>query len=399
MKKQKAEQEKLAKKLTKEMEDFQKQREAELAEFEETKRQESQRLKKEKRVFERQMRTLHSLPNRKEREEIEQLKREVSQLKEELKSRDSRYKLQMDRAKKQIDDLTTKNSELQTEIKILEGLRVKEMTTTKKAKKLKENVPPVSSTAQYEVQNEVVPIRREPSKVPSTKPQSSLNAAEVQSNAILNQFIPNSQPITPAITEIKPNVNPVLTQTEQAAYDYKDAAPQLSEQDVADLLEDAKYALVFPPQYHSRASKLQSQSVTSDGKAIRFYDDGKTEFVLPNGTKKECYADGYSVTYFPNKDVSQVFPDGRVVDYYHNTNTTQTTLPSGTKVYRLPNGQVEKDYTDGAKEVITPRGTVKCIFTDGGQEIIYTDGSIERIDRYGNKLGSLINNEEELSYS
>jgi len=371
LRKEKVEQERLSKKLVKEMDEFKKQREIERAEFEEQKKQEVDKLKKEKLIFERQMRTLYSLPNRKEREEIEQLKNEIKKLNEELNGKTKQYKLCMDRAKKQIDDLTKKNSELQTEIRILEELRVKEMTSSKKSKKLKENVPPA-------VQHEAInTTSREQAK--PIKAQSTLCTTGTQSDIIQDPSPTTNQSTIP--------IEYTIPKNNQVTHNLINE--ELDEEDTLDLLEDANYALVFPQKYHSKVSKLKNQSTTPDGKTIRIYEDGKTELILPNGTKKECHADGYSVIYFPNEDINQVFPDGRVIDYYHDTNTTKTTLPNGTKVYRLANGQIEKDFTDGAREVITPRGTVKCTFTDGGQEIIYTDGSIERIDRYGNKLRAL----------
>eukprot|EP01022_Parablepharisma_sp_SALTPOND_P001540 TRINITY_DN1066_c1_g1_i4.p1 TRINITY_DN1066_c1_g1~~TRINITY_DN1066_c1_g1_i4.p1 ORF type:complete len:630 (+),score=96.38 TRINITY_DN1066_c1_g1_i4:9217-11106(+) len=320
LKKQKLEQERIAKKLSKEIEAFQKQKEKELADLEELKKQEMQKLKKEKRVFERQVKAMQNVPNRKEREEIELLKKEVIQLKDELKSKETRYKLNMDRAKKQIDDLSLKNAELQNEVKILEDLHTKNKATTKK---LKENVAPIDPP----------------------KPKKILADST-------NTFVRKTQ--------------------------------QPVEQPVSEN-ESESYELKLPAKYHTKSYKVLSQTSHNDGKVTRAYENGKTEVMLLNGSRKETFPDGYSVTFFSNKDVKQVFPNGRVVYYSNETRTTQTTLPDGTEVYKLSNGQVEKHYADGAKEVTYPDGTVRCMFVDGEEEIIYVDGSVERVDRYGNR--------------
>lgn len=366
--KQKVEQEKISKKLEKEIETYQKQKEKESAEFEEFKKHEIEKMKKEKRVFERQIRAMQNIPNRKEREEIEQLKKEVSQLKEEMKNHDTKNKLNADRMKKQIDDLSTRNSELENEIKLLEDLRMKGWNSNKNA-------------------------------VNPTKPQSTKKLKENCIPKVENQAIP--QPVPAAPLKISPLIDssnsinlpkPALQNshekpTMQNIAKYQKIESQSPKLPLCDENEPdtQNFILRYPIKYHGQNVKLVSQTTHYDGKIVRTFENGKTEFILSDGTRKEIYSDGYTITFFSNNDIKQVWPDNTIVYYTNMSKIMQTTLPDNTQIHRFGDGQIEKNYTDGAKEILMPNGTVKCIFTDGEQEIIYPDGTVERIDKFGKR--------------
>ncbi len=329
------------------METSQKQREKEAAEFETLKAEELNKMKKEKRVFERQMRALQNVPNRKEREEIEQLKKEVADLKEEAREKKQKHKLGMDRAKKQIDDLASRNAELENEVKVLEELRLSHWNAEaprRVQKRPKEN--------------------RNPAVPPACKEERHASPKKPAANVLCDVTNGPSQPQRlhqqprPKVEEDVASVSIVpapLFQTQEAA---KIAVPDKSASATAtmqvtttdsDTEEDFEFRL--PKRYHAAQCKTVSQTSHADGKVTRVFDNGKTEVALPNGTRKETFPDGYSATYFANGDVKQIFADGRMVYFSAGTRTTQTTLLDGLQVYKFANGQLEKRYADGTKEV------------------------------------------------
>ena len=66
-----------------------------------------------------------SLPNRKEREEIDQLKDKISKSAEEYNSKEKKLKFTIERQKKQIEELLKRNKELEDQVQLFEQLRLK----------------------------------------------------------------------------------------------------------------------------------------------------------------------------------------------------------------------------------------------------------------------------------
>lgn len=91
-----------------------------MLELEEWKKEEQKKIRNEKRISERQSKAVASMPNRKEREEIDGLKATIKKLQDDAKAKDQRFKLAMEQKKKQLDDSLLKNQELIEEIKHLE---------------------------------------------------------------------------------------------------------------------------------------------------------------------------------------------------------------------------------------------------------------------------------------
>ena len=134
VKRMRQKQEDMMKNLNKEMEDFQKKKEQEEKEFEVYKEEELKKIRKEKKITQKHFQAIANIPNRKEREEIEALKEQLSKAQEELKARDQRNKLVIERMRKQIEELSTRNAELQQEVKLLEQYRIKSEQTSKPGK-------------------------------------------------------------------------------------------------------------------------------------------------------------------------------------------------------------------------------------------------------------------------
>lgn len=67
----------MLKNLNKQIEEFSKKKEQEMLELEQTKQEELKKIQKEKKIADRQNKALVNAPNRKEREEIDNLKKQV----------------------------------------------------------------------------------------------------------------------------------------------------------------------------------------------------------------------------------------------------------------------------------------------------------------------------------
>lgn len=106
--------------MNREREEWEKAKELEKLQLEEWKEEEKKKIIREKRVQERQAKTFQNMPNRKEREEIDALKKQIEKMTEDSKAREQKNKLNYERMKKQCEDLTQRNHELQQEIKALE---------------------------------------------------------------------------------------------------------------------------------------------------------------------------------------------------------------------------------------------------------------------------------------
>ena len=79
----------------------------------------------------RNIKAMQEMPNRKEREEIENLNKQILALKEEMKLKDNRNRINETRLKKQVEELKLKNEELGKELRLMEELRIKQLAEIK----------------------------------------------------------------------------------------------------------------------------------------------------------------------------------------------------------------------------------------------------------------------------
>ena len=117
--------EEMLKNLNKDIAEWNKQKEKDIKEFEDWKQEETKKIKNEKKLSERQQKTLSNMPNRKEREEIDNLKKQIAKLTEDLQTKDKRTKLNVDRFKRQIEELEQRNTELVQELRCFDQYKGK----------------------------------------------------------------------------------------------------------------------------------------------------------------------------------------------------------------------------------------------------------------------------------
>ncbi|XP_022111745.1 centromere protein J-like, partial [Acanthaster planci] len=78
---------------------------------------------KERRTFEKYQKAARALPDKKDREEIELLKKQLSDLQEEMSRRETRWTASSTRLRDRIDIMEKENTELREEVKLLEQQR------------------------------------------------------------------------------------------------------------------------------------------------------------------------------------------------------------------------------------------------------------------------------------
>ena len=105
---------------------------AEVAKFEEHKASETRRLQRERRVLERQAKALLKVPDRKEREEVDNLKAELDKAKKEFAVREARFKVNVERLRKQLVTVEEQRDDRQ-EVERLERARAEGISRSQSA--------------------------------------------------------------------------------------------------------------------------------------------------------------------------------------------------------------------------------------------------------------------------
>lgn len=141
----KSEYDRLNKKITREMEEFQIKKDKEQEEFKIWKEEEIKKIEKDRKVYLRNTKLLQNMPNKKEREEMENLKEQNLKLQEEMKAKDQRNKLAMERLKKQLEEANKKNDDLNKEIKFMEEMRLKSLNSQKEKKEVANKNTPINN--------------------------------------------------------------------------------------------------------------------------------------------------------------------------------------------------------------------------------------------------------------
>ncbi|KAK3744975.1 hypothetical protein QZH41_008500, partial [Actinostola sp. cb2023] len=376
------------KRLQNEIDLFEKQKTEELERIERFKKEEMQKMKRERKVFEKYQKAVKSIPDKKEREEIEVLKSQVCELQDELKRRESRWSAASSRQRNRIEALEEQNKELQEEVKLLEKYRLErwrenEMKTKDNEearprdtvlRKTAKPVEPVDPEVKHPMQQEpvnndgddsfrnILPQAPSPFRVDDRQTTSTVdvnNNKNKGTSTNLQRKTERAEPLSP---------NAMIRNTD------KHGVPPTREPINRPTAKDSQSTNV-----QTKPRALQ-EIEHPDGKVEQVQADGSRVILFANGTRKEISKDGQTVIVsFFNGDFKQVFPDQRVVYHYSEAKTTHTTYPDGLEVLQFPNNQIEKHYVDGTKEIIFPDQTIKYLYVDGTEECVYADGTIQRM--------------------
>jgi centromere protein J len=132
-----------------EVQEFSRQKAEEQESFRKFREEEVRKLKRERMLFETHVENVKSRPDKKQRDEIEDLKAEISRLREELADKERKHTLAVARHKDKAQELTQRNQELENEIQVLERQRLSEWPIDAKSQKAKVAGPPPEQPGQF----------------------------------------------------------------------------------------------------------------------------------------------------------------------------------------------------------------------------------------------------------
>ena len=328
--------------LKHEFEEFQRQKEEELNRLSEFKKAEIKKLKKERKLFEDHAAATKSMPNKRDREYIQELENKILDLQNEAKLKEQRLNAINSRLRSQIEVSTDENEELKKKLKELEA-KASKLEHEKEIKKNKK------SQDAWKAINEIVdaiPVNNE--------------------NVSIDDYIQSN--IKPKDIPSKPMAQPL--------------------------------PLRSPLIDMNGNNKMNTSEVrVHDGKTERRRKDGSIEIAFENGTKKFVFPDGRTEIRFTNGDIKNIFIDGTVKYHYTSSGTWHTTHPNGMQVFEFSNKQVERHFPDGSKHITFEDGSSKMIKLNGSEETIFPDGTVMTVTPTGEKTIEFSNGQREIHTS
>ncbi|TPX30558.1 hypothetical protein SmJEL517_g05894 [Synchytrium microbalum] len=341
----------LMRKLKLEQDAFDEYKHQEMEKIRVTRVQELKNLRREKIAWDQQRKVADLVPTKRERQELESLKKKIDDMSNIAKQRESRLQLTIDRLKRQVDTLTKRNMELQDEVRVLEHDRVAHVVLQKET-----TLPLVIKHTQSSLD------------IP-TAGLGGLAGASTSTSSLVKVHQRHSGS---SDTGLKPTAAVV----QQQHLKPKQSAIPVAVTPITAVSGEPDSTLV------ALAEKLGVTGTYKDipvgeSKLERVFDNGVKLVWYRNGTTKEMYPDGNIVVRFVNGDYKRVTSNKHTVYWYAEPRTLHTTHPDGLQIYEFANGQVEKHYPD-SREIHFPDGTKKYIFADGDEECVFPDGSYAR---------------------
>jgi centromere protein J len=373
---------------TKEKDDFIKLEQSIKAEIEEFNDTEIEKYKKELKVHERNQKVLASIPNKKERDEIEALKAMQARIKEEGVVKHNRYKINKERVLKLIGEAKVKKNELLQRLETLDLMSPGQSITNNPKGYSGQETGLSHRNSPDDSENFGAGKRINKSfsetfgNVENTAKDYKNYGQETENNIKTNNNTYKA-PLDPGTRHYSANKSKSFTDPPKTPEFSDILGLNTPEPSISSKPDPEKMTFLEPEELKtpetSEIIPVVDSKVFPDGRIINYYESGHKETMHPNGTKKEEYPNGYIVTFYTNSDVKQVFPNGKVLYFYAEANTTHTSLPSGLQIIRFGNGQIEKHYPNGSKKIKYIDGTVKTITTEGAEETIYPDNTIEAL--------------------
>ncbi|XP_072043257.1 centrosomal P4.1-associated protein-like [Amphiura filiformis] len=422
--------------LQAEINEFQKQKTEELQRLQDFKDEEMKKLRREKKNFEKYQKAMRTMPDKKDRTEIELLKNQLSDLQEELNKRESRWQANSARLKTRVDVLEKENTELEEEMeKLLEEKREKLKKEEKKtksnaaksrARQLAElesarlasfpalprvNVSSSSSdnedegvmkkslaheTAKAENDEGIKrtklpgkssdgdssPVRKDGSVRMKSPPQPSRVASlESQDTRESESYEdPASQPRIQRKRSVhfdtgSPNqANPssLPVQTSNQPSARSDQSPPMP-----------KWNLDHPAVNHEASSPMMRMR---QGDAGSNEQDDEEEIHHPDGKVEHIAADGARVITFSNGTRKEISADGEaIVVTFFNGDMKQIMSDKRVVYYYSETGTTHTTYPDGLEILQFPNNQTEKHYPDGTKEITFPDQTIKYLFANGNE--------------
>uniref|UniRef100_A0A2C9JNJ7 Centromere protein J C-terminal domain-containing protein n=1 Tax=Biomphalaria glabrata TaxID=6526 RepID=A0A2C9JNJ7_BIOGL len=410
-------------KLKQEIDTFQKEKEMELKRLEDFKAEEMKKIKRERKLFDNYQSKIRSMPDKRDREEIEMLRNQLQELQDELKRKESRWNSSTARLKNRIAELELENGEVKEEIRILEKKRLEWMTSQSNAKVSQAQTNGKSGTGDFGKSVSPSPRSSTPTRETGRNKETSGQVAQTSSSkssstsstavpslagskkkllvnsssqSSSNSPAPSSEPKIQSAQQVNMAADTMQTQKTSVPVMMDNTLPSCTQsssmpgaQNYSGPSSGARSAAMIAME----KAVVDKGDVTAfkesrhpEGKVEKTYKTGAKEIHFPNGTVKEISADGQTIICrLANGDIRQIFPDHRVVYIFAEAEILQTTYSDGLETFEFKNGQTEKRYPDGTVEIIFPSKDVKYLFPDGGQEVILTNGTVMQYNTKGER--------------
>lgn len=330
--KSKAEYERKTDELRKQVEEFEKLKNEELNNLDQYRKSERAKLKKDRRMFEDYVNTTkQNMPSKDDKQAIKDLENELEETRSNNKLKEQRLGAINNRLRSQVEVLTNENVQLKDQVENLKN-RVGKLESDAQRRKAKE------TNRMWKEINEIVD---------ATDGDDKLEDAVVACNLPRARYVKSPE---------KENIKP---STKSKAGNRKKKISNAA---------------------------LLVQCTSQEKKKQTILDDGSTEIIYFNDTRKVISADGKTTEItFPNGDVRTILADGGEIYFYQASGTRRTTQSDGVQVIEFPNQQVERHFIDGSKHITFPDGSSKLIRQDGYEETTLQNGTCMRVQPNGEK--------------
>ena len=439
---------------------FDKQKEEEHARLRDLHDEEMRKLKLEKKIFEQYKQSIKETPDRRERDEIERLRKQLSELADEFKLKESRWMANNNRLKERIEALEQEKHELKQELQLIEKQRIDSLMQTNQPhafngdvpKPLKANLnqvvaphlPTAPNCNPMQPNPNIMLLKRSISeKSLSSSTSSSSSSCSSSSSASIGSSTGSSSTQAVQSNYFHQETNQMMPQQSYASLQPVAAlnyAPSLSSRksfSPTGVLnqKSVKFKLDYQPQQPLTEYDKESSQNTSNnssytggstcsnseelvstqgggGRQVRvretrhfddkhvekYLEDGTTLTVFPNGTVKEVSGDKRcTFVKFFNGDRKEMNHDtGTETYFYAETNITQIIYSNGMQILKFPSGQVEKHHTNKTREIIFPDKICKFIYADGSEESRLPNGTCIKVDPHGDKIIEYPNRQREI---
>ncbi|KAI9207514.1 T-complex protein 10 C-terminus-domain-containing protein [Polychytrium aggregatum] len=363
--------------LSRERREFEDYRLRELQSIKEQQDESLRQIKSERTLWEKHRKSVEILPTKRERQEVEALKKQIAELNEMLKQRDQRAIQNEDRMKRRIDELRIRNEELQEEVKLLEQERA--VFAQRPEANPISPVAPGSKSRPVVVRHSGMSTAASRAKGTGTGPSSTT----VPSPARINTKLP---PKNPPVKTPPAKTPPARSRPLSSDAKKTPIGSRLSKTEPPVRVTDKGNAALDKLQSQVGLNDVGFKTIDSTDRKDRIFANGiSLTWYRTKGYTKEVRPDGTSIVRFEKGDHKTQTPDGVEVYYFASNQVTKTTFPNGIQFFEFPNGQSERYHPDGASEINYPDGTVRFVYSNGEQEIIAPDGTIQKIDTKGIK--------------
>nr|CDS33982.1 centromere protein j [Hymenolepis microstoma] len=341
--------------LEKERKEFENFKETTMKEFESYRQDEINKLKRERKVLSDYQKSLQTMPQKRDREEIERLKQQLSDEKVEAAQRETRLQHQLGRQRLRIEELITEKNELLERIKRLEESRLAMQNTIAEERANHSLNGSNKLHRNFKSQNQIDSITQSITFPQfNTKSPNPLNA-DTQEPKVIRAISAGSVSrrsaltlaVLPSSKSINGNLNVEETPTNSLPIHL---LSQPSSENISGCNESSNSISRTPLSSRSLPERNRGPILREirhpDGSFERLYCDGSRTIGYANGSAKEISPDGVSSTvYLFNGDTKQTMEDGTVIYKYAADGTVQTTKLDGTEEIVYNDGRRETNYS------------------------------------------------------